>query len=599
MPNFTFTGPQGQQITVSGPDGSTPAQAFQIMQQHLGQGNNPAQTKVPGYQASDTGQFTPIQNAGQQAQAPTGNAALGALQGLSNSVLGAGNSMAAGAYAALTPHSNMGEASQNFDTANKFLQGNQIGTPTAPSANINNTDAARQAVQGAATTVAGAPQTLFDAGANKLNAFAQKLPWAPAVNQFINQHPVLQKFQAATQAAGDIAANTVLPAIAGKTAGLARTGIDAATADTPFSTARQLKLSIPPSFAKTSGGKASISPVIEGMEGGSPKTAIEASVKNQPAINAAAAADHPTIPEGAELTPETLDAAKAPYEATYQKVAALGNVDVDPQYAKDINAIAPNLGRSFPKAQTQGVNADIAELKDTYSEPNFNTADALQHIKELRDNARANYQAASNPSGKNANSLTRLADAQNQVSDALLNQIDRWAESRPEGFEQSGLGKEFRNARQGLAKLYTLEDAIKPGTTDVSAAILNKMVNKGKPLTGNMQKIGELYNTFGPAMRDAGPLRNKVPINRLEGMLGGVGAGVSVVKGSGPGLAASAAYLGAPIVARKIMLSNAFQNSMLPKEPMDPMMMRLLMGGAPAALNAQNQVNPLLQGNKQ
>jgi hypothetical protein len=36
IPIFTFTSPQGQQYTVTGPGGATPEQAFGVSQQHLG-----------------------------------------------------------------------------------------------------------------------------------------------------------------------------------------------------------------------------------------------------------------------------------------------------------------------------------------------------------------------------------------------------------------------------------------------------------------------------------------------------------------------------------------------------------------------------------
>lgn len=45
MPAFTFTSPQGQSYTVNGPDGATPEQAFQMLQQHLGQPATPAPDK--------------------------------------------------------------------------------------------------------------------------------------------------------------------------------------------------------------------------------------------------------------------------------------------------------------------------------------------------------------------------------------------------------------------------------------------------------------------------------------------------------------------------------------------------------------------------
>ncbi len=602
MPNFTFTGPQGQQITVSGPDGSTPAQAFQIMQQHMGQTtNNPAVTKQAGYQASDTGQFTPIQNAGQQAQAPTGNAALGALQGASNAVLGAGNSMAAGAYAALKPHAGMDEASQNFDTANQFLQGNQIGTPTAPTANINATDAARQAVQGAAASMAGAPQALYDTGVNKLGALANKLPWAPAVTQFINQHPALQKFQAATQGLGDVAANTVLPAVVGGTAKLAGSGIaDAISPITkPLIDARNAGYVIPPSDAALKGGAVGLgSKALEGLAG-SAKLKTDASIKNQQVTNDLAAQEL-GLPKGTPLTPDALDSVRAPAEAVYQKMGSLGKIPVDSQYASDLAAIGPKNNGSFPKLQGKGVNADITELKQDYAEPNFDAGDAMQQIKELRDSARSNYTNANVPGGgKNSNTLKALGEAQNQVADALLDQIDRFAASRPEGFDISNLGQQFRQARQTLAKVHTVEDAIKPGTLDVSANDIAKAMNGKRkvPLTGGLKTIADTYNNFGKSMELAGPLRNKTPINAMEGLVGG-GLMTGGMLTKNPALWKEALVtLGARPTTRYGLLSAPFQNSMLPKAPMDPMLTRLLMGGAPAALNAQNQ-NPLLGNQK-
>lgn len=575
MPNFTFTGPQGQQITVTGPDGSTPEQAFAIMQQHMG--GNPAQTKVPGYQASDTGQFTPIQNAGQQAQAPTGNAALGALQGLSNAALGAGNAISAGAYATLKPHANMGEASQNFDAAIQFLQGNQIG----PSQDVN-TEAARQAVQGAAQTMAGAPQALYDTGVNKLNSLAQKLPWAPAMNQFINQHPALQKIMAATQGVGDVAANTLLPAIAGKTAGAARVGIDAATADTPFSTARQLNLSIPPSFARLAGGKATISPTIEGMVGGAPKTAVEASVKNAPAINAAAAADVPTFEKGATINDENLDAAAQPEYAKYQAVRNLGKtIPIDGQFKKGVADIGNESADAFPMDSSPALD----KLKQAYLQPDsFGSNGAVLKIRQLRKDGQLNINSMDPEK-------MQLGYAQKKIAGLIEDQMDRYASSRPEGFDNPNLISDFRQARQNIAKIETLRDALLPGTSDVSAARLFAMKKRGVPLSGNMDKIADLYGNFKPAMQDALPLRNKVPVNRLEGMLGGAGMGASIAEKSPTGMLATAGYLLAPPLARKAMLSNAFQNSMLPKAPLDPALMRILMGGAPAALNAQNQGN--------
>lgn len=576
MPNFTFTGPQGQQITVTGPDGATPAQAFQIMQQHLGQGNNPAQTKIPGYTASDTGQFTPIQNAGQQAKAPTGNAALGVLEGLTNTATSAGNAISAGAYAALTPHSGMDEASQNFDKANQFLNSNQIG----PSQDVN-TEAARQAVQGAAAKMAAAPQAFFDKGANIVTGLANKLPWAPQVNQFINQHPALQKFQAITQGIGDVAANTALPAIAGKTAGLAT---DTVVKPTAFADARSLGYKVAPSDAAFKGGNAGV--LSKGVEGlaGSPKLQVDASLKNQSITNDLAAQDI-GIPKGTPLTPEVLDQAEQPHYKAYDAVKSIGTVPIDGQFKKTVASIGQESQDAFPMDSSPTLD----KLKQAYLTPNsFGANGAVLKIRQLRKDGNLNI-ASRDPE------KMQLGYAQRQIAGAIEDQIDRYASSRPQGFDNPNLITNFRNARQELAKINTVRDAITPGTTDVSAPFIAKQLNRGAPLSGNLQKIADTYNNFPNALRNAGPLRNKTQVNAMEGLVGG-GLMTGGMVSHNPGLLKEALVtLGARPLARASLLSTPFQNSMLPKAPIDPMLWRTLLGGAPAALNSQN---PLLGNQK-
>lgn len=53
MPKFTFTGPDGKGYDVEGPDGATPEQAFQVLQQHLGQGGQQSTAPVTGRPEQD------------------------------------------------------------------------------------------------------------------------------------------------------------------------------------------------------------------------------------------------------------------------------------------------------------------------------------------------------------------------------------------------------------------------------------------------------------------------------------------------------------------------------------------------------------------
>lgn len=497
--------------------------------------------KQASYIDSQTGKTVPIENAGKPAQ--EGSAIGGVLEGVTNTALGIPNAVLKGLSGLSGTMIPGGSVSDSFDNAPQIPTFSGGGPETA---------AARSAVEKAVGTAATALPKALDVAYTA----SRKSPLTGLDKAQDAKDEALPR--AALDVIGNLAPMLIGPKAIKTEAEIPRTNA--------FKDARDLGLVIPPSFAAIKGGKTMMGPAIEGMVGGAAKSTVDASVKNAPVITARAAEDIPSIPKGTELTPDVLEAAKAPYQAVYQKVSALGNIAADPTYVKAIEDIEPNLGKSFPKSQGKGVNADIAELKDIYTEPNFDAADALQHVKELRDNARANYAASGNPSNKNVSSLKRLAEAQNTIADALIDQMDRWAES--EGFEKSGLGDEFRDARQNLAKIFTLEDSIKPGTTDVSASYLANQLNKGKKLSGNMLRIAEAYNNFSPAMKDAGPLRNKVPINRMDAMVGGAGAGLGIMKHEPNAALAAAGYVLAPPLTRKILLSDAYQNSMLPKDVM-------------------------------
>lgn len=534
----------------------------------------------PGYIASDTGQFTPIQNAGQVAPSPTGNAALGALKGAYNALMGAGSGMAAGAYATLKPHSSMAQASDNFDQASKFLQGNQLG----PSGDLN-TDAAQQAVQGAAQTLAGAPQAFYDTGVNKITSLANKLPWANAANTFINKHPSLMAFENATQTGGDVAANTVLPAVAGKISGMAKQGLADSvmpTPDTALAKANALNLVVKPSSAKFSGGSAPIGKLLEGI-GGSAKVGVDAAVKNQPTLTSLAAADIPTLKPGVSPTETALDNAAKPYFPVYDEMRGLskthGKIPTDSDFVKAVKDVVPEDASDF------GENPKITALQQKYLAPDeFSSASILREVQSLRKNATSNYTAARKFQVENAPELKNLADAQQGIADALEDRLDRFASQFP---DNQDLVSRYRTARVELAKINTLKNAIPQGTEDVSAPFLAKQLNAKKPLSGNMLQIAKLANAFPDETRFAPSLKNKVPINVLDSAVGLGGAVTSAATGRfGPGAAALDWMVGRPLL-RQGLLSTPYQNSMLPKAPMDPMLMRLLMGGAPAALNSQ------------
>lgn len=577
--------------TVNFPDGMATADIESAIQKNFPQIHNPANTKIPGYTASDTGQFTPIQNAGQRAKAPTGNAALGAAYGAVNTLTGGLNAIPKGiagiaglVKGAVTPGESGDNQSQSYMEAAPQI-------PQIQSSDFN-TQAANQAVTGAATKMAGAiPQ-----GLDSLKTFlAQHSPQPsstnPDIEAYIRQQGANQE---AKQRLGLNLAGNILPMM------LTPRGMQApskVSEVTPLSTANDLGYSIMPSEAAIKGGSAPVGKLVEGLAG-SAKTGVSAVMKNQPVTNALAASDiAKTAPDlgitpKTELTPQLLDQARAPNNAVYAQVAKLGWIPTDNAFRADLNNIGRTPGNSFPGA----VDPDIQGLRDIYNVPHFDAGDAVLQIRNLRKNATSNYKAAAANQVKNAPMLGELADAQQGIADALENQLGRFVGSPADKIGNPKLIQDWQQARKNLAIINTVDNSIKEGTTDVSAESLAKQLNRGAPLSGNLQKIADMQNNFPISIRDVTRVRNKVPINALEGIMGTAGLGSAVLGEPHLGAGLVAGMIARP-VARATLLSKMYQDALLPSTPTNPAFLRMLMGGAPAALNAQNQ-NPLL-GNTQ
>lgn len=552
MPNFTFTGPQGQQITVTGPDGSTPEQAFAIAQQHMASQPKPPPEsammttgkRALGGLAGDTNAFISGLSAIPQGFAGLGGAAYGAIKG------------------ALDPNDTASNAAANSSESAMNAVRNltpQIN-PSDPS--IKEGQVAAQQGIGAVTN---AIPYLTEKGIDLADKGASKI--LPQSMQ-----GGLARANAALQGLGNIGANLVGPKALTDLAGI-KPKVGSVPTETPFSQARGLGLSIPPSYAAAKGGSTFAGPAIEGMVGGAPKTAVEASMKNQPVITSMAAKDISTLDKTLPISDETLDAAAQPYYEKYTAVKNLGkSIPIDGQFKNGVASIGQESADAFPMDSSPALD----KLKQAYLQPDsFGSNGAVLKIRQLRKDGGLNI-------GSMDPERMQLGYAQKKIAGLIEDQMERYASSRPEGFEAPNVIKDFKNARQQIAKIETLRDSIKPGTNDVSASYLAGQLNRGAPLSGNMLKIAEAYNNFKPAMQDAGPLRNKVPVNRLDAMVGSAGAGIGAFKHSASPILGAAGYILAPPLARKGLLSNAYQNSMLGK-PANPFVQSLI---APAVLQA-------------
>jgi ribosomal protein L29 len=216
----------------------------------------------------------------------------------------------------------------------------------------------------------------------------------------------------------------------------------------------------------------------------------------------------------------------------------LGEVPTDKQFLTDVESVGRTPGTSFKNA----VNPEIENLKTAYAEERFNAADAVLETRKLRAAARKNLRSPD--PAKN-----ELGDAQLSISNAIESQMERYGES----IGQTGLIKKFREARQSLAKINSVERAIKNGNVD--AQVLAKQLDKGVPLSGNLKTIASVAQEFPNVTRNAAKIKQQSPVNMTDTA---VATTAALVSGNPAALAAMAVR---PVV-RKVLTSERYQNSL-------------------------------------
>ena len=216
------------------------------------------------------------------------------------------------------------------------------------------------------------------------------------------------------------------------------------------------------------------------------------------------------IPEGTEITPAVLNAVRHEAAAPYREIASLSHA----------------------------ADKDLEALKQARFEAN------AQHKF---------YQRSADPSA-----LKAAKQAETTV-DALETSIEQHAvqAGRPE------LVPALKAARTTIAKTYNVENALNLGDAQVSAPTLGRQLDRGAPLSGELETIAKFQQTF--------------PKNMVEGAsvpapgVSKIGAGLGTLLGTSVGIGTHNPALGvlaaiAPEVAsqsvRKFMLSQPGQRLM-------------------------------------
>lgn len=282
-----------------------------------------------------------------------------------------------------------------------------------------------------------------------------------------------------------------------------------------------------------------LSEALNGI-GGKIKTAQFASARNQSVSNDMARKAL-GMQADADLTIDALEGLRRSASAAYSPVAASGTVSPTAAFSKALDqAVNPFLSqaKSFPGMKIPGVVDDINALRS----PQFDAGDALNAIRTMREGADKAFRAGEASSGK----------AYKQAAAALEDAL----EIHLQGLGQNGaeILKGFRDARQQIAKTYTVQSALNPQTGAVNAIKLAADLAKGKPISGDLRTVAEFGQAFPKA---AQALKESPKSGSVFDSLATLGTGVATGSPLAIGL------LAARPAARSALLSKRLQKRMV------------------------------------
>lgn len=285
--------------------------------------------------------------------------------------------------------------------------------------------------------------------------------------------------------------------------------------DDTLKAARDAGYVVQPSSAKPSFGTSK----AEWMAG-SGAIRNEAALKNQPVTNDLAA-QAIGLPKGTAVTPDSLKSVRDSASQVYQEVA------------------------------------DLSTRSKT----------ALEAMKQARADASAYFKSYYSPLSPADPSVLQKAKALDRKADLYERVIEKEASRVSPG---TNLMDRFRDSRKLIAKTYDVERALLEDG-NVSASILGRMLENGKPLSGELKVIGKFAKTFPYAARDQRmiPPPESSATNMMVAGAGLTTAAAAAASGNILGMLAGAAMAGGPFLRapmRSGLLSNAYQNRLL-REP--------------------------------
>jgi hypothetical protein len=285
--------------------------------------------------------------------------------------------------------------------------------------------------------------------------------------------------------------------------------------------------------------------LIEGTAG-KLTTAQNASFKNQQVTNQLVAKSL-GLPEDTVVTPEVLNNLRTTAGKAYENLGVTGTIKTSPKFNKALDEIsvykdAKQAEKDFPTGKT----SSIVEVIDSLRSPVFDVRSAMSKINVLRNDADMAFKAGD----------TGLYKANKEAGKILENTIENYLANT----KQTDLLNEFRNARQLIAKTYSVGKALNPATGTVNAAKLAEQLKAGKPLSGELKQVGEFSSAFPTATKTTETMGSLPQISPLD--VGGalIAGGGTYLSGSGAETPVTLATLLARPALRSVALSRPIQS---------------------------------------
>jgi hypothetical protein len=279
---------------------------------------------------------------------------------------------------------------------------------------------------------------------------------------------------------------------------------------------------------------------LEGFSG-KQQTGQVASIKNQEAVNAQARKAL-NLPEDTVITPQVLQ------DYRYVKGQAYDALRANPAYYSD-KPFLSDINSKVAEVQKRGglvKSADELNLLNELKQLRFDGDALVEKIKVLRSDSDVNFRS-------DKPDQIRLA----QIQKFAANQLEDLAERNLQNFNQPDVMKNFKQARQDIAKSYTIEKSLNAVTGDVSGAKLGQRAAAGKIVPSELQALADAAAAYPTAFQNTARVGSVPGISPLD-------AGAAAIAAASSGNASLlGTVMGRPVV-RAGITSPMYQRNMLP-----------------------------------